>query len=272
MSKQLFTEVKRLGYLPIHQIYKIRNSRRSTSPGSEDEFEQILQKHADGESKVFVHAGLSDIRAAFDADPYVYLRDSLDRYFESILTPGFTDYFKTSGVYHLKYSRPKHGTFGKLFLKDSDYRTRDAIKSILVKGPYRFEECNHHDSYSPEGCFAKLVKDNVLVMNVGTQWITCSHLHYFESKYNVDYVIDRTYEGVIYTDDTEYRQIEQSCSVYTSKYYSWNKPKLQRLLEERDVLHRYDLNGLNVWFFKLGDIEEVLGEKLQRDPFYLVTM
>ncbi|WP_187433033.1 AAC(3) family N-acetyltransferase [Natronococcus pandeyae] len=238
----------------------------------EQDFINILEKYGCNEKEIFVHTGLSDIQAAFDTNPYQFLIENLSDNFESILAPGFTDYFRTSGIYHMKYSRPKHGVFGKLFLHDSDYRTEDPIKSILVKGSYRFEGCDHRDSYSPNGCFAKLVNDNILVMNVGTPWIVCSLLHYFESKYNADYMKDTISDGIIYKGETEYKKVSQKCGEYTSEYYSWNKPKIEKLLVKEGVLDRYDLNGLKLRFFKLKDMEKVLAKKLRSDPYYLVKI
>jgi aminoglycoside N3'-acetyltransferase len=229
-------------------------------------------RHAAGHDEAFVHAGLSDVKAAFDANPYDFLLKRLDESFESVLAPGFTDYFTTSGVYHKEFSRPKHGTFVRLFHRDADYRTDDAIKSILVRGPYRFDDCNHHDTYHEDGCFAKLVRDGALVVNVGTPWITCSHLHYFEHKYDVPYVSSETHDGVLYRSRTEHERVEQTCGSNVSPFYSWNKPKLTRRLERADVLDRYNLNGLRLLFFRLDDLDEVLGRELREDPYYLVTV
>lgn len=272
MSRKRISDLKRIGYLPVHQLYKQKNKHRSVSSSSKERFRNILQQQAENESNVFVHAGLSDVKTAFNTNPYSFLTDQLSHYFKSIITPGFTDYFKTSGIYHKKYSKPKHGKLGQLFVQDADYRTDDAIKSFLVKGPYRFKECDHHDSYGSDGCFAKLVDDDILVMNIGVPWITCSHFHYFESRYDVDYMVDRTFDGILYRDDCEYEQIQQTCGYYISKYYSWNKPKIQNLLESNGVLDKYDLNGLKLLFFNLQDVKSVLGKKMESNPNYLVTL
>jgi len=265
------TELRRGANLVTQQIRKQVKLRRGAGPVPEARLDALLEEHADGHSTVFVHVGLSDVNAAFDANPYEFLLRKLDAHFESIIVPGFTDYFETSGVYHKQYSRPKHGTFGVLFLEDADYRTDDAMKSLLVKGPYRFEDCVHDDSYHEDGCFSKLVEDDVLVMDIGTPWITCSHLHYFEQAFDVDYMVERTFDGVVVSDE-EVREVEQTCHQYDSMFYMWNKPRLERLLSRRGSLSKYDLNGLNVLFFQLGDLEAALGEKLSEDGYYLVKL
>lgn len=266
------TQASRGANLIKNQLLKRAHGRRQVGRVSQSRFEQILDSHAAGEDTVFVHVGLSDIASAFDTDPYAFLRSTVNSRFESVLAPGFTDYFKMSGVYHKTYSRPKHGTFGTLFLEDADYRTDDAIKSILVQGSYHFDGCRHDDSYHRDGCFAKLVDDDVLVMNVGVPWIICSHLHYLESRYNAPYVVDETFEGVLYESETEHRRVAQTCGQYTSPFYSWNRPKIYRRLAAAGAIDAYNLNGLKVFFFSLGDVARVIGSELVEDPNYLVTL
>lgn len=266
------TNASRAANLIKHQTLKRARRRRGASEASVARFEELLDRHGEGHSEAFVHAGLSGVKQAFGTDPYAFLRSKLGDAFRSVLTPGFTDYFATSGVYHKRFSRPKHGAFGSLFLPDADYRTDDAMKSILVQGPYRFDGCRHADSYHEDGCFERLVEDDALVIDVGTPWLTCSHLHHFESRLGLDYVVEETFEGVICTEDGGCEPVEQTTGVRTSPFYSWNKPKLTRRLEREGVLHRYDLNGLRVLFFGLGDLEASLVPRLRADPYYLVTL
>ena len=272
MASGTLTDASRVANLVKHQALKRLNRRRRAGEAPVGRLEEVLDRHAAGRSKVFVHVGLSDVKRAFGGDPYALLRSRLAERFRSVLAPGFTDYFAASGVYHKAYSRPKHGTFGTLFLRDADYRTDDAMKSILVDGPYRFDDCRHSDSYHADGCFARLVEENTLILDVGTPWITCSHLHYFESRAGLDYVTEETFEGVICDEETGCEPIEQTCGVRTSPFYSWNKPKLTRDLARDGVLHRYDLNGLEVLCFTLGDLKSSLEPRLDADPSYLVTL
>jgi len=272
MAPDILTNASRGANLVKHQALKRAKRKRGVSSVAPSRLDELLKRHGDGHSNVFVHAGLSDIKRAFGTDPYAFLRSKLNANFRSVLAPGFTDYFATSGVYHKQYSRPKHGAFGQLFLRDADYRTDDAMKSILVEGPYRFEECLHSNSYHEDGCFARLVDEDTLVMDIGTPWLTCSHLHYFESRLDVDYVVEKTFDGMRCADGGDCEPIEQICGVRSSPFYSWNKPKLTRHLERDGVLDTYDLNGLQVLFFTLGDVESSLVSRLSEDPYYLVTL
>lgn len=256
---------KRWPNLALHKLLHER-PRRIGSVKLE-RFTDVFERYAD--DAVFVHAGLSDVNAALPGNPYENLREALNRNFDSVLVPGFTDYFRQSGVYAKEYSRPMYGTFNSLFLDDADYRTDDACKSILVRGDYRFDGCDHHDTFSSDGCFARLSDDDVLLASVGTPWLMCSFLHYLEAENDVPYVYEDTYEGVL-VEENEVHQIEQK-SQYWDGYWRFNKLKLHRHWREQGIVDEYDLNGLRLFFASIADIEEATTPEIRSDPYFLVT-
>jgi len=219
---------------------------------------------------VFVHAGLSAVNAAFPGDPYAHLFDALTAEYENVLVPGFTPSFLSAGVYHRAYSRPEVGTFARLFRADADYRTADPVYSILVHGEYRFEDCCHTRSFAPAGCFGKLDRENVLVVNVGTGGLRCSFIHYLEQRHGVPYITVSEHDGVVYHTDTEFERVTQSCPT-DDIYRRFNRAKLERRLAEAGVLDAYDRNGLAVRFARARDLRQVLDDHVASDPYYLVT-
>lgn len=250
----------------------LERKRRDYEVGavSEARFDRILDSYRT--DTVFVHVGLRDISRAFEDDPYEFLLGRLDERFESILNPGFTPTFRSidGGIYHKQYSVPKFGAFSRLFLEDCDYRTDDPTNSILVRGPYRFDDCRHDDTWAAGGCFEKLDRENVRYLNVGTDWLRSSHIHYLESRLNVPYIETIEYEGVIYREDGTYEPITHRSHEYTMDM-TWNRTKILEDLEGAGVLDSYDLNGLKVFAFRARDIREVLTPKILADPYYLVT-
>ena len=193
-----------------------RRRLRSGSAGPVDEAKlgAILDQYTD--DTVFVHIGLSDINAAFDGNPFEFILEALESRFDSILNSGFTPSFRKDDgrVYHKEFSTPRFGTFSALFHSMAAYRTDDATNSILVCGPYRFDGCDHHDTWSESGCFAQLDSENVQYLNIGTDWLTASQLHYIESYFDVPYVQQVEYDGVIYYDETSHEQITQRSHDY----------------------------------------------------------
>lgn len=259
----------RLTRWPNALIHKaIENRPRTISRIGEDALWNAVAGYDDYDI-VFAHVGLSDVNSALSGNPYETVVSVLAEEFESILAPGFTDYFRLSGVYDRQRSRPKHGTFGKLFLEDADYRTKDACKSILVRGEYRFENCAQRDSYALDGCFEQLREDDVLVVSIGTPYLICSYLHHLEAKLDAPYMTQETFDGVMH-DGRKCVDIEQTTHYYDG-LWSFNKLKLQRHLRERGEIDQYDLDGLAVFVASIRDIDELVAEKMRSDPYYLVT-
>lgn len=259
--------ISRWANVALHKA--IENRPRTVESGDSAALSDILDSYG-GHDVAFAHVGLSDVNRAFDGDPYVIVRDSLQSAFGSVLAPGFTDYFRATGVYDKQYSRPKHGTFGKLFLDDADYRTNDACRSILVSGDYRFGECDHRHTFATDGCFEKLNRDDVLVVSIGTPWLVCSYLHHLEAKYDVPYVTPRTFEGVMHDDGTR-TEITQTTHVEDGMWF-FNKLRLHRLLRRHGVLDEYNIRGLRVFAASISAIDDVVAQKLKDDPYYLVTL
>lgn len=254
-----------------HQVHRLRAERGTVSSASVADFDAALASVGASHSTAFVHAGLSDIAAAFDADPYEFLYSRLAEQFETLVVPGFTEYFKVSGVYHKQHSRPKHGMFAKLFSRrHRDDRTDDAVKSLLLRGPHELDDCVHHDTYHPEGVFAELLADDVLVLNVGVPWLVCSHLHFLEARHDVPYMEKVTYDGYRLTDG-RCESITQASHEYASAWYSFNRPRIKRVLDRHDALERFDFGGMRLYAFTLGDLDRYVGRKVADDPYFLVT-
>jgi aminoglycoside N3'-acetyltransferase len=250
----------------------VHRRRRSGSAGPVDEREltTIIDRYSD--DTAFVHIGLSDINAAVEGNPFEFVLQALDSRFDSIMTPGFTPSFRKDdgSVYHKQFSTPRFGTFSKLFQSVAEYRTDDATNSILVRGPYRFDDCDHHDSWGRAGCFGALDRDNVRYLNIGTDWLTASQLHYIECYFDVPYVQTTEYDGVIYYDETTYEPITQRSHEYRSPV-TWNRAKISDDLVNEGVVDRYNCNGLRLFAFNAREMREALAPKIAADPYYLVT-
>lgn len=244
---------------------------RSVGSVAEHRLDDALAAYDDRET-VFVHAGLSAVKRAFGGNPYEFLLGKLEHHFDNVLVPGFTPSFRQSGIFHRLYSKPEFGTFARLFHCDAEYRTADAIHSILVRGDYRFERCDHQDSFGPDSCWAKLDADRVLYLNIGTDWLVSTQHHHIEHAADVPYLRRVEHEGIVYHEETTHEEV-------TQRNYEYDFPfpvkrgalGIQRDLVAEGVIEKHDMNGLLVLLFDARELREALEGKLERDPYYLIT-
>lgn len=266
LEKPLLSAYK-MKTMGTHFLLKKHLANRNIEPICENWFHGKLSS-IEGDV-VFCHVGLSDVNSAFDGNPYEFLREGLHKKFDTIIVPGFTDYFTYSGVYHKKYSKPKHGMFARLLHEDAEYRTNDALRSFVVDGSFRFDSCNHRNSYSNNGCFAKLEQDDIPILNIGTPWFKSSQLHYLEYQYNVPYMKETTISGVFFDEEGKKREIEQTYGTYTETAV-WNRRKIRQDLEKEDAMRSFDHKGLRLMITSAQSIRDVIGPKLKSDPYYLI--
>lgn len=234
----------------------------------DERFDDILSQYDD--DVVFVHAGLSDVKNAFGTNPYRFLLNKLDEHFKSILAPGFTPSFRSTGLYHKQFSKPEVGAFSRLFLDDANYRTDDAIHSILVRGDYRFNDCNHQNSFSDNSCWEQLDKDNILYMNIGTPWLISTQHHYLEHRFDVPYISRNIYRGIIYHDCYTYSKVSQTNYNYKMPVKRSSK-KIEVYLKNSHGISKFNLEGLEILLFRAQDMRKALSQKIKQDPYYLVT-
>jgi len=228
----------------------------------------MLAQYRDDDT-VFVHIGLSDIKTALRTNPYDAVLQKLDRAFESILVPGFTNSFRETGVFDVAETPPELGAFSKLFFEDATYRTPDPLHSVLVDGPYRFDGCTFRDTFGPDGCYGQLSTDNILYLNIGTPWLVSTQLHYIERICDVPYADTVAVDGKVTADGTT-EQVSQRNYSKNNYLYFWNRRKLRDELVSAGIMDHYSLNGLNVMAVRAGDMEAFLVDRIEADPYYLV--
>ena len=246
-----------------------------TKPSDPGLLLDVLNKYNE-HNTVFVHIGLRPIKSAYQTEPYSFIFEALTKRFNNIIAPGFTPSFRKTGLYHKKYSIPEFGKFSGLFLNDATYRTDDPIYSLLVYGDYKFDNLYAKETFGHGSCFDQLAKENILCINIGTKWAVSSQIHYSEYKNNLPYISAVEYDGILYRNETQYEKIKTvnyTNNHWFNKYVTvmWNRHKILNHMHKKGVLDYYNLNGVKVFAFKLGDLGRLLDEKLSKNPYYLLT-
>ncbi len=261
-------------YNTLRYNYLLRQ-KSSVKPSNPDLIKNFLDKYKE-HNTVIVHIGLEPIRKSFAKNPYNFTIKLLTERFNNIIAPGFTPSFKKTGVYHKLFSCPEYGMFSKLFMHDATTRTNDPVYSLLIYGSYSFNDKHCEESFGIGSCFDQLDNDNVLCINIGTKWLVSSQLHFIEYTNNVPYIEKNKYEGVIYYDESNYSKtsvINYYNKHWFNKYVSilWNRYKISRHLYNSGIVDYYNINGVKLYSFRVGDMKRFIDEKIKKDPLYLIT-
>ena len=248
--------------------YAVRQRETPTGPVDEAIFAEILDGY--DEDVAFVHVGLSDVNAAFDGDPYEFVRDHLDARFDAILTPAFTQSFREPGRFHRTDSDPELGAFTTLFFYEADYRTADPLHSIQVRGDYRFDGCTVRDTFAPDGCYGQLERDDVRILDIGTRWLISTQLHYIERVTDVPYSETVEIEGTVRYPGGRVERVTQRSYDKNNYLYFWDRLSIQRDLIDDGVLNHHDLNGLRVISVTARDLRDVLEPRIADDLYYMI--
>jgi len=214
-----------------------------------------------------VYAGLSDVAAAFDADPYERLRDALAASFDAVLTPGFTFSFRDTGFVALDRAAPEVGAFGRRFLADADFRTDDPVFSLLGAGSFAFDADGTDCSYAPGGYWAELHDRDVLYLNVGTDRFRCSAFHVAELRHGVPYVSVAEHRGVVGRDGRHSRVVHHAPA--DDHYRRFARRKVRSALG--GAFRDRSVGGLRVQGVRASAVDALLDDRLPEDPYYLVT-
>lgn len=214
-----------------------------------------------------VYAGLSDVAAAFDGDPYERLRDALLAQFDAVLTPGFTFSFRNTGFVDLDREPPEVGAFGRRFLGDADGRTDDPVFSLLWAGDFEFDTDGTDGSYADGGYWTELHDRDVLYLNVGTDRFRCSAFHVAELRHDVPYVSCAKHRGVVRHDGTTRTVTHRTPE--DDHYRRFARRKVRHDLG--DALVDRSVGGVSVQGCRASDADALLDDRLASDPYYLVT-
>jgi len=249
--------------------YAVKQTSTEVGPVSPSVFETVLDQY--DRDVVYLHVGLSDIKTAFETNPYEFLLEQLDRRFASLIVPGFTKSFRETGRFDVAETAPELGAFSHLFFENhSEYRTPDPLHSLQINGAYRFDGCDFRNTFGSAGCYAQLEADDVLCLNVGTPWLISTQLHYLEQSLDLPYVGTEDIEGHIIDGDGSAERITQTSYAKNNYVYFWNRLGIRDDMVAADRMDHFDLNGLNVMAFTMADLRELVERKTRTDPYYLV--
>lgn len=236
---------------------------------SKESFKEILSNYKN--TNCFVHGGYRNIQEFFGGSNNLdELIELLDENFENILSPAYTLSFKKHGVYHKKYSKPDIGFFGVLFQHHASFRSNDPIGSIWVRGKLSSEPNLdlQNSFFASNGLYGIIDNAESVTICLGTNTVMLSLLHYLEEKFELPYRKKVTYNGVIYFDDFNFKEISHITTENISTLHL-ERERVEYDLLNDGVLKRYDFGNFVLRVMNNKDFSDFIQKKTYKDPYYL---
>lgn len=225
--------------------------------------------------KVFVHVALSASKLFSPVpDGYVWLKELLNARFQAIVTNAFTPYVKDTKTFDIKQDKPVYGAFAKKLFQEHTFRNADPLYSVCGVGQTGLDQ--NRFSFAPEGVFRQMIDQGYYGLNIDIDNIISSLLHFIEFSHQLPYIDIRQDTFRVISENKEY-QTEYPYYRYKKKFavnnksIMFNRDKIIRDLLQASVLKKLSFKGATVSCFSYQGFYELLSQKLEKDPFYLIT-
>ena len=225
--------------------------------------------------KVFVHVALSASKLFSPVpDGYVWLKELLCSRFQAVVTNAFTPYVHETKTFDIKQDKPVYGAFAKKLFQDHTFRNADPLYSVCGLGDTGLGEKRF--SFTHDGVFRQMIDQGYYGLNIDIDGMISSLFHYAEFTLRPPYIDQQKDTLSIIRDNKEslaeypFYRYKKEFSV-NNKSIMFNRDKVRKDLLQASVLKKLSFKGATVSCFSYQGFYELLSQKLEKDPFYLVT-
>ncbi len=219
-----------------------------------------------------LHVGLKSVSIPENKDDRVSTIFSTLDSLKTIAVPAFTPSFRTSGLYSKPFCRPeKVGAFSTLCHNlTTYYRTNDPLHSLYIFGNRHPFLPNSKDTFASDGLYSFFCKQGGCWINIGTNELVSTALHYIERMAMVPYLNKKTLSGVIYFNESEHDTITLDTYSY-KRHLAWNRSKIENDLIKNGCLERGINLGCICRIIDGTRATEYLLSRIRKDPLYLIS-
>lgn len=193
---------------------------------------------------------------------------------KNIIVPAFTHSFTKNKVFDLYKSKSEVGLFSELFRKNySKYRTFDPIFSLSHLNNYKeqYKNINFLSAFNKNSIWEYFNNSNdTIIVNIGLDHLITSQIHYIEYICNVPYRSEIIKKGSIIDNKIN---ININYNFYARKLeekLGLNWEKITNLLINREKLYYKENCPINLKWFKIKEITDILIPEINKDPYFLV--
>ncbi|MBF0101999.1 MAG: AAC(3) family N-acetyltransferase [Desulfobacterales bacterium] len=232
---------------------------------------------------LFLHVRLRSIQKIAHLDYPVITKEILRllQYYyepEAILVPAYTFSFMHSGMFHRIFSKSEVGRFSEEIrtLIPAHYRTPDPMYSVLdVLNFLKDKPIDYTTTFGEKSLFEYLLEKNNVILNVDMEGVWSTHFHQPEQATNVPYRFNRTFSGVVYTDETHFEKIDYHAFVRNMdsngvSYPSYYRTRTKQFLIETHIMHVIQAATVDITWMESQNFVEAIQKKLFTDPLFLI--
>ncbi|HEX3424695.1 MAG TPA: AAC(3) family N-acetyltransferase [Acidimicrobiales bacterium] len=235
-------------------------------------------------SIVFLHVRLRGLRDLFQLDYHLLTECILKTVDEqlapkTILVPTYTNAsFRYTGIFHTTFSRSEVGRFSEeVRTRFCGFRTPDPIYSIADTGSFlaALTGIDYRRTYGPGSLFDELNSGGYIVVNLGLDYLVATQLHAAERLAHVPYRFERDVTGIVYFNEHEWQNVTYHTYLLDSSgigvtYPAWDRPRIEALLLEHQVLHLSSCGPTRLAWFESTELTDFMTPLLIREPSLLL--
>jgi aminoglycoside N3'-acetyltransferase len=191
---------------------------------------------------------------------------------EEIWLPAFNYDFATTKVFNPNEDKIQVGSINEQVMKmNSSRRTLTPIFSFTGLGELLMPiKKSLYKPFSHDSELSTLLQEDSDVIFLGAPISSFTFIHFIEEAKNIGYRYIKRINGQIKLKHELYETaLEWKVRPAKQKLnYDWNK--ITHELVSAGILQRYDTFGKHSYIMKLSKCYEVIGKKIEEDPYYLL--
>lgn len=229
---------------------------------------------------LMVHSSLKSLGIRIDAEELLHeIMRMMGGISEStLLIPTFTFNYTKTGCFNVRTSLSESGQLSEIFRhvyfeNSKPERTINPMQSVCVIGKnkkkYILGDNACQTSFGSGSIYDQLLKNDAYCMLLGVDFNKCTFYHFLEEKFLVPYRFWKEFKGCLEKDGKK----EPIVFRYFARdlEYENNINHYGLLLEERGLVHKFNLFNSVVRIFKYRHLYDLLAEEIQRDPWCLTN-
>ena len=191
---------------------------------------------------------------------------------DEIWFPAFNYDFAMTKVFNPKKDKIQVGSINQHVMKMSNsIRTFTPMFSFIGLGKLLSPlKKKYYEPFSFDSEMGELLKTDSEVIFLGTSIKSFTFIHFIEEQEHLGYRYQKKMYGKIQLENESYETVLDWKVRPSKRYLGYDWGKISNELLSKNILRNYTPFGQNSYIMKLSNFYEVIKEKINNDPYYLL--